>query len=132
MADIAIGAARRAPWRVKNIGLWALQIAAAAMFLMAGELKLAGDPKMVGMFAVIGIGQWFRYLTGSLEVIGAFGLLIPRAAGFGALLLTVVMIGAVLTHFLIVGGNPALAIILLVTTAIVAWGRKEQIWKALR
>ena len=29
---------------------------------------------MVEMFAKLGAGQWFRYLTGALEVIGAVAL----------------------------------------------------------
>lgn len=36
--------------------------------------KLAGAPAMVGLFDTIGIGQWFRYLTGSLEVSGRLDL----------------------------------------------------------
>ena len=48
--------------------LWVLQIAAAGMFLMVGFLKLSGNPQLVGLFEAIGLGQWFRYLTGSLEV----------------------------------------------------------------
>ena len=63
--------------RVINVGLWILQIGAAGMFLMAGFSKLSGDPQMVGLFDAIGLGQWFRYLTGSLEVLGAVLLLIP-------------------------------------------------------
>ena len=55
-----------------NVGLWILQIGAAGMFLMVGFFKLSGDPQMVGLFDAIGLGQWFRYVTGSLEVLGAF------------------------------------------------------------
>lgn len=33
---------------------------------------------MVELFNEIGLGQWFRYLTGGLEVVGAVALLIPR------------------------------------------------------
>jgi putative oxidoreductase len=32
-----------------------------------------GDPAMVEMFATIGIGQWFRYVVGALEIAGAVG-----------------------------------------------------------
>ena len=67
------------------------------MFLMAGGNKLAGNPQMVGMFETIGLGQWFRYLTGSLEVIGAVLLIVPALSGVGGLLLTGVMFGAVAT-----------------------------------
>jgi uncharacterized membrane protein YphA (DoxX/SURF4 family) len=109
-----------------NVGLWILQIGAAGMFLMVGFFKLSGDPRMVGLFDAIGLGQWFRYVTGSLEVLGAVLLLIPRLSGLGALLLMGVMIGAVPTHLFVVGGSPLLAITLLIVTGIVAWGRRRQ------
>jgi putative oxidoreductase len=109
-----------------NVGLWILQIGAAGMFLMVGFLKLSGDAQLVGLFEAIGLGQWFRYLTGALEVAGAFLLLIPRTSGLGALMLFGVMIGAVVTHVFIVGGSPLMAIILLVVTGVVAWGRRQR------
>jgi putative oxidoreductase len=40
---------------------------------------------MVEMFANIGIGQWFRYVVGALEVAGAAGVLVPRVSGLAAL-----------------------------------------------
>jgi putative oxidoreductase len=109
-----------------NVGLWILQIGAAGMFLMVGFFKLTGDPQMVGLFDAIGLGQWFRYVTGSLEVLGAVLLLIPRLSGLGALLLMGVMLGAVPTHLFVVGGSPLSAIILLIVTGVVAWGRRRQ------
>ncbi|HXI94392.1 MAG TPA: DoxX family protein [Blastocatellia bacterium] len=109
-----------------NVMLWVLQIAAAGMFLMVGFLKLSGNAQLVGLFEAIGLGQWFRYLTGTLEVAGAFLLLIPRTSGFGALMLAGVMIGAVVTHLFIVGGSPLMAVILLVVTGVVAWGRRQR------
>ena len=112
--------------KIMNVGLWILQIGAAGMFLMVGFLKLSGDPQMVGLFDAIGLGQWFRYVTGSLEVLGAVLLLIPRLSGLGALLLMGVMIGAVPTHLFVVGGSPLLAITLLIVTGIVAWGRRQR------
>ena len=112
--------------RIVNVVLWVLQIAAAGMFLMVGFLKLSGNPQLVGLFQAIGLGQWFRYLTGTLEVVGAFLLLIPRTSGLGALMLAGVMVGAVVTHLFIVGGSPLPAIILLIVTGIVAWGRRQR------
>jgi len=112
--------------KIVNVVLWVLQIAAAGMFLMVGFLKLSGNAQLVGLFEAIGIGQWFRYLTGTLEVLGAFLLLIPRTSGLGALMLAGIMICAVVTHVFIVGGSPMMAIILLVVTGIVAWGRRER------
>src|SRR5437016_13761268 len=112
--------------KIANVVLWVLQIAAAGMFLMVGFLKLSGNAQLVGLFEAIGLGQWFRYLTGTLEVAGAFLLLIPRTSGLGALMLAGVMTGAVVTHLFIVGGSPLMAVILLVVTGVVAWGRRQR------
>jgi len=112
--------------KIMNVVLWTLQIAAAGMFLMVGFLKLSGNPQLVGLFEAIGLGQWFRYLTGTLEVAGAILLLIPRTSGLGALMLAGVMAGAVMTHLFVVGGSPLMAIILLAVTTVVAWGRRQR------
>jgi uncharacterized membrane protein YphA (DoxX/SURF4 family) len=117
--------------KIVNVLLWILQIGAAGMFLMVGFLKLSGAAQLVGLFEAIGLGQWFRYLTGTLEVVGAILLLIPRTSGLGALLLVGVMAGAVMTHVFIVGGSPLMAIVLLVVTGIVAWGRRQRTLKLL-
>jgi putative oxidoreductase len=112
--------------KIINVGLWILQIGAAGMFLMVGFFKLSGDPRMVGLFDAIGFGQWFRYVTGSLEVLGAVLLLIPRLSGLAALLLVGTMLGAVATHLFVVGGSPLPAIILLIVTGVIAWGRRKR------
>ena len=112
--------------KIINVGLWILQIGAAGMFLMVGFLKLSGDAQMVGLFDAIGLGQWFRYVTGSLEVLGAILLLVPRLSGLGALLLVGVMLGAVPTHLFVVGGSPLPAIILFIVTGVIAWGRRKR------
>jgi len=52
-----------------------------------GVLETIGNPQLVGLFEAIGLGQWLRYLTGTLEVAGAILLLIPRMSGLGALML---------------------------------------------
>src|SRR6267142_456050 len=112
--------------KIVNVVLWVLQIVAAGMFLMVGFLKLSGNAQLVGLFAAIGVGQWFRYLTGALEVAGAILLLIPRTSGLGALILVAVMSGAVMTHLFIIGGSPLMAIVLLGITSLVAWERRER------
>jgi uncharacterized membrane protein YphA (DoxX/SURF4 family) len=105
--------------------LWALQIFSAALFLFAGVSKLSGVPAMVQTFAVIGIGQWFRYMTGTVEVVSAVLLLIPSVASYGAAALAVTMIGAIITHLFVIGGNPAIPIVLLGSTATIAWARRS-------
>ena len=79
---------------------------------------------MVATFEKIGLGQWFRYLTGLLEVGGAIGLFIPGLGFFAAALLVMVMAGAVVTHLAVLGGSPAPALVLLVLTGTIAYLRK--------
>jgi len=115
----------------KNIGLWVVQVLLACAFVSAGGPKLAGAPMMVQMFDAIGVGQWFRYVTGGLEVGSAILLLIPGLAGFGAVLLACTMVGAILTHLTVLHSPPTGPVILLVLAAIVLWGRWGQVARRL-
>jgi putative oxidoreductase len=124
-------AARPARSRAANAVLWTVQIAVALMFLMAGYAKLSGDPMMVGLFDVLGTGQWFRYVTGGIEVVAALLLLVPSLAFYGALLLIPTMIGAVLTHLVFIGGSIATSAILLIASAAIAWARRP-VWPGAR
>jgi putative oxidoreductase len=103
-----------------NKGLWALQILLAVMFLMAGGFKLLGAPPVVATFEKIGVGHWFRYLTGLIEVLSAVFLVIPRLTIWGALLIAATMIGATLIHLFVIGGNPLMALIFLLAAAFIA------------
>jgi putative oxidoreductase len=112
--------------RVPTIALWALQAPLAIMFAMAGLAKVFGDPAMVEMFATIGIGQWFRYMVGALEIAGAVGVLVPRLSGLAALGLVCLMAGATLTNLFVLGANPLLPLVLLAVSALVAWIRGQR------
>lgn len=114
------------PSKALNIAAWVVSGPLALMMIMAGTNKLRGVPMMVGLFEAIGIGQWFRYLTGGLEVLGAALLFIPRLSGVGGTLLAGVMAGAIATHLFIVGGSFALPLALLVAAAFVAYVRRDR------
>src|SRR5262249_60657901 len=87
-----------------NGSLWVVQVLGALLFFLAGFAMLSGDEQMVETFAAIGIGQWFRYVTGLIEVASAILLLIPALSGIIAVLAVPMMIGAILTQLLIIGG----------------------------
>lgn len=89
-----------------------LRILLTAAFVMAGGAKLAGAEMMVQTFDAVGFGQWFRYVTGLIEVSAAIMLWIPAARLIGAALLAVTMVGAVLAHLLILGPSAVPAIVL--------------------
>lgn len=115
------------PRRATLIALWIVQIGLAAMFLLAGGSKLLGAPAMLALFDAVGIGQWFRYVTGLIEVSSAVALLTPRFAVYGALALVLTTIGAIATHLFIVGGSPVLPAVLLVGSAVVLWARRHEL-----
>lgn len=104
-----------------------LRLFAAVVFLAAGGAKLIGNPMMVDIFQNIGIGQWFRVVTGLVEVSLAIALLIPRLAGLAGLLLAITMFFAILTHLFVIGGNPLPALILLLITLSIAWLNRTSI-----
>jgi putative oxidoreductase len=124
-SDFVISQKTTQPSKALNLTIWGVQILTALAFLAAGGSKLSGAPAMVDMFEKIGFGQWFRYVTGSLEVAGALLLLLPRTAAIGGWLLAAVMIGAVGTHLFLIGGNPIPAAVLLVLAVTVGWARSR-------
>ena len=109
------------------IGAWVLQGLLAAAFLAAGGAKLAGVPMMVQIFDQIGMGQWFRIVTGLVEVAGAVALLVPGFAALGAAWLGATMFFAVLTHLLILHSSAMPAVILLALNVLVVWLRRDQL-----
>jgi putative oxidoreductase len=111
----------------RRIGAWTLQGIVAVAFLAAGGAKLAGVPFMVDLFQQIGLGQWFRVVTGVVEVTGAVALLIPGLASIGGLWLGFTMVGAVATHLFVLHTNPVAAIVLGVLNAVVVYLRRDEL-----
>lgn len=111
---------------------WTLRILAAAVFLAAGSAKLAGVPMMIEVFEHIGIGQWFRFFTGAVEIAGAIALLLPRTFAFSGAMLAAMMLVATFVHLFIIGGSPAPAIVLMLITATIAWLHRGHFVSALR
>jgi uncharacterized membrane protein YphA (DoxX/SURF4 family) len=120
---ISPAARQPSPGKAKSIALWILQVLVAFAFLGAGFGKLSGQPMMVEMFDKLGLGQWFRYLTGAIEVGSAILLLVPRLTFAGAGLLVCTMTGAVIAHLLKLGGSPVPPLVLLALSGVIAWGR---------
>jgi putative oxidoreductase len=115
------------PGKAWRVTLWVLQVLAAVMFLFAGYLKLSSSPDMVALFAGIGAGQWFRYVTGALEILGALALFIPRLRAPGAIGLGLLLVGALITDLFIVHISPLPALVDLVVVAVIAWGRRQEL-----
>lgn len=108
---------------VKIVAGWILSVVLAAVFLFAGEMKLTGNPEMVAIFAQVGVGDWFRYATGALEIAGGVGVLIPRCSGWAAMLLGAIMAGAIVAHLVVLKTSPAIPATLLGAAVATAWLR---------
>jgi putative oxidoreductase len=109
-----------------NIALWVLQVLVGLAMIAAGVMKLIGAPMMVEEFETVGLGQWFRYLTGGWEVIAGVLLLVPKLSGVGATILIPVMAGAVIAHLTKLGGSPVAPLVFLAMVSVIAWGRRRQ------
>ncbi len=107
--------------RTQSRLVWGVRILLALAFGAAGAAKLAGVAQMVATFEVIGVGQWFRYVTGSIEVLGAVLMLVPATGLLAGLLLGGTMVGATVSHFVVVPGSPVPAMVLGLLCAVVVW-----------
>jgi putative oxidoreductase len=127
------GATRRINWW--SIGLWVAQVLLAALYLMAGWMKLSQP--MAGL-AAMGMGyatempELFVRFVGLMEVLGAIGLIAPAASRIlpiltplAALGLSVVQVAAIILHAM--RGETAMTlpmnVILLALSLFVLWGR---------
>ena len=91
-----------AAFPIRSIALWVLRVLLAAMFLFAAYMKLSGNPMMVAEFDTVGLGQWFRYVTGLIELVGAVTLLVPKTSLYGAALLLCVDAGAFVAQIAVI------------------------------
>jgi hypothetical protein len=107
--------------------LFVLRVVLAAVLLRAGIAKYAGAAAQIDTFDQVGIGQWFRYVIGTIEIAGGVGLLITPIAGLAALAAGSVLVGAVaMEAFVLDDGNPVTPAILLALLAVVAWAFRSR------
>ena len=97
-------------------------------FVAAGVAKLMGVQMLVDEFELIGFGQWFRYVTGLIEIGSAILLWVPGFAAYGAGLLCCTMVGALIAHATRLGmGTSAGVFVLGPLAAITLWANKAQL-----
>src|SRR5262245_58164625 len=110
--------------RVRDILLWCVQALLAFVFVGASWAKLTGNAEMVELFTAVGVGQWFRYVTGVLELTGAVLILVPKTGRIGAALLATIMLGALTAHVFILHVPPTTPGILFLMSGLIVWGRR--------
>ena len=79
-----------------SAGDWALRGLIFVAFLFFGAGKLKANGAWVVLYNQIGFGQWFRYFTAAIEIVGAFLVLVPQTVTVGFAMLGGTMVGAML------------------------------------
>lgn len=110
----------------------ALRAALTIAFVYYGLRKVMSAEADVAIYEAIGLGQFPRYITGSVELICAALLWVPGAQGFGALGLVGTMIVGT-SALILFAGLPFWHLILLgAMAAVVAWSYHHQFAALLR
>jgi putative oxidoreductase len=104
-----------------DLGGWVLRGGVAVFFFMAGKEKFPTvHNQWVEIFQRIGFGQWFRYFTGWVEIVGGVLYLLPWTCPIGAALLACTMIGAMATDIFVLHSVGASIIPALLLFAVIA------------
>ena len=95
-----------------KIGDWVLRLGITLVFVLFGLEKFPSGPgaHWVRFFDQVGVGQWFRYFTGAVEIIGGALVSFPRTARVGLAILATTMAVASAIHVFVIR-QPANAII---------------------
>jgi uncharacterized membrane protein YphA (DoxX/SURF4 family) len=125
MSELAISTTPAA--RRSSLVDWSLRLILALVFVYQGMDKFGSRRLWIRVFSEIGVGQWFRYATGAVEIIGAILMMIPKATVVSVALLACTMVGALLTQIAIIGAGPqtVLVSVLLALILAVGWRRRQ-------
>ena len=107
--------------KIKRTGIWVLRVLVAIAFLASAGLKLAGAPGMVEDFAVLGLGQWLRIVSGVIEAAGAILVLAPGTSRLGGLVLLAICVGVFFARVFKLHGDLVHVAVLFSLTALVVW-----------
>jgi uncharacterized membrane protein YphA (DoxX/SURF4 family) len=72
-----------------------------AGFVIIGMTKFTLGAAWTPLFDKIGLGEWFRYFTGGMQMAGGLLTLVPRTAMVGAGLIACTMAGAVVVDIVV-------------------------------
>jgi putative oxidoreductase len=123
--------------RAREILLWAVTVLIALGIGLVGVAKFLQPDHWRQLFTGWGYPGWFSSVVGVIEVVGAVGLLVPRLASYGAILLGVVMLAALLTLLRHPGGplgwgaTPTVYIVLLAVIAASRWRQRTAVGSTL-
>jgi len=112
-----------------KIADWVLRGGVALAFIFFGFDKFPSRPdgEWVKFFAQVGVGQWFRYFTGIVEIAGAVLVVFPGGTRWGLALLALTMAAASLIHIFVIHqpGNIVITGSLCLGLAFFWWAKRK-------
>ena len=114
--------------RWADLALWVPTLFLVYVFARQGAAKFSDTSGWADAFRFWHFPVWFRILIGVLEVSAAALLLTRRTAAIGAILIVMVMLGAMGTH--IYWGRPGQVtseVLPLLLALLVLWGRRRRL-----
>lgn len=89
---------------MKNpIFIWIIKLIAVVILVQTLYFKFTGAEESVYIFSTLGVEPYGRIGSGVIELIASLLILIPRTTLLGALLGFGTMLGAIVSHLLILG-----------------------------
>lgn len=126
--------------KTKTILSWALRLTVAIILLQTLYYKFTAHPDSVHIFTALGVEPWGRIGLGIVELISAILILHPKTKTIGMLISLGIILGAVFSHFLVLGINVSndggglftLAIIVLLACSLYLFLHFEEVKAILR
>lgn len=109
---------------IRDVCAWGLSVILAWAFIFTGWKTIFPSAELEVRFHKWGYNEEFAFVVGVAEVFAGVLVLIPRIASLGAIILSVIMIGAIYTHLTTHIGSPLFAIVLLLlasTLLVLRW-----------
>lgn len=126
--------------KTKNIISWILRLTVAIILLQTLYFKFTAHPDSVHIFSTLGVEPWGRIGLGIVELITSILILLPTTKNIGMMLSLGIIIGAMVSHLIVLGINVSndggglfiLAIIVLVASCIYLFMHKEEVINTLK
>lgn len=84
---------------------WGARIVVAFILIQSVYFKLTAQTVSVELFSILGVESWGRITLGIVELITGILILISPTVFIGAILATLIGLGAILTHLFFIGIN---------------------------
>lgn len=87
----------------KNVFYWICRLLSTIILLQTLFFKFSGAQESVYIFSQLGVEPVGRIGSGIIELIASILILIPKTTFYGAIIALGIMMGAILSHLLILG-----------------------------